>query len=66
MQVPTYAKYIKDILNNKKPFPSLEVIHLTMECSTSILNEPPQKRKDLGSPTPCSIKLQHFDQAYVT
>ncbi|WVZ80532.1 hypothetical protein U9M48_028001 [Paspalum notatum var. saurae] len=22
MQVPTYAKYLKDILNNKKPLPS--------------------------------------------
>ncbi|WVZ48697.1 hypothetical protein U9M48_000116 [Paspalum notatum var. saurae] len=59
MQVPTYAKYLKDILNNKKPLPSMEIVHLTEECSTAIL-----KKKDPGSPTiSCSIGTQHFDQA---
>ncbi|WVZ79907.1 hypothetical protein U9M48_027431 [Paspalum notatum var. saurae] len=38
MQVPTYAKYLKDILKNKKPLPSTEVVHLTEECSAAILN----------------------------
>ncbi|WVZ83371.1 hypothetical protein U9M48_030529 [Paspalum notatum var. saurae] len=64
MQVPTYAKYLKDILNNKKPLPSTEVVHLTEECSAAILNKPPQKKKDHGNPTiSCSIGTQHFDQA---
>ncbi|KAJ1255266.1 hypothetical protein BS78_K270700 [Paspalum vaginatum] len=59
MQVPTYAKYLKDILNNKKPLPSTEIVHLTEECSVAIL-----KKKDPGSPTiSCSIGTQHFDQA---
>jgi len=64
MQVPTYAKYLKDILNNKKPLPSTEIVHMTKECSAAILNQPPQKKKDPGSPTiPCSIGNQVFDQA---
>ncbi|KAJ1270500.1 hypothetical protein BS78_06G056600 [Paspalum vaginatum] len=51
MQVPTYAKYLKDILNNKKPLPSKEIVHLTKECSAAIL-----KKKDPRSPTiSCSI-----------
>ena len=64
MQVPTYAKYLKDILNNKKPLPSAEIVHMTEECSAAILNQPPQKKKDPGSPTiPCSIGNQVFNQA---
>ncbi|KAJ1275318.1 hypothetical protein BS78_05G126800 [Paspalum vaginatum] len=59
MRVPTYAKYFKDILNNKKPLPSMEMVHLTEECSAAVL-----KKKDPGSPTiSCSIGTQHFDQA---
>ncbi|KAJ1270405.1 hypothetical protein BS78_06G050000 [Paspalum vaginatum] len=61
---PTYAKCLKDILNNKKPLPSTKVVHLTEECSAAILNQPPQKKKDPGNPTiSCSIGTHHFDQA---
>ncbi|KAJ1288533.1 hypothetical protein BS78_02G096200 [Paspalum vaginatum] len=64
MDVPTYAKYLKEILNNKKPLPSTEVVHLTKECSAAILNQLPQKKKDPGNPTiSCSIGTQHCDQA---
>ena len=38
MQVPTYAKYIKDILGNKRELPTTEVVQLTEECSATILN----------------------------
>jgi hypothetical protein len=38
MQVPTYAKYIKDILGNKRSLPNTEVVQLTEECSAAILN----------------------------
>ena len=64
MQVPTYAKYLKDILNNKKPLPTSEVVHMTDECSTAILNQLPEKKKDPRCPTiSCSIGTQYFDQA---
>ena len=29
LHVPSYAKYIKDIINNKQPIPSTEVVKLT-------------------------------------
>jgi hypothetical protein len=51
IQVPTYAKYIRDILNKKRPLPFTEVIKLTEECSTSILNKLPEKKNDPGCPT---------------
>jgi hypothetical protein len=64
IQVPTYAKYIKDILNKKRPLPTTEVIKLTEECSAAILNKSPEKKKDLGCPTiDCSIRDQHFNNA---
>jgi hypothetical protein len=31
IQVPTYTKYIRDILNKKRPLPSTEVIKLIEE-----------------------------------
>jgi hypothetical protein len=40
------------------------VIKLTEECSTTILNISPAKKKDLGCPTiDCSIGDQHFNNA---
>jgi hypothetical protein len=64
MQVPIYSKYLKDILNKKKPLPSVEVMRLTEECSAAILNQLPEKKKDPWNPTiSCSIGTQQFDQA---
>lgn len=38
MRVPTYACYLKDILNNKRPLPTTEMVKLTEECSKAILH----------------------------
>jgi hypothetical protein len=46
MHVPTYAKYLKDILNNKRPLPTTDIFKLTEECSAAIL-----KKKDPVCPT---------------
>jgi hypothetical protein len=63
-QVPTYARYIRDILNNKRPLPTTNVIKLMEECSAAILNMSPEKKKDPRCPTiDCSIGDQHFDNA---
>ena len=51
MQVPTYAKYIKDILGNKRALPTTEVVQLTKECTATILNPLLVKKKDPGCPT---------------
>ena len=64
MQVPTYAKYIMDILGNKWMLPTTEVVQLTEECSTAILDPLLVKKKDPGYPTiTCSIGAQHFSNA---
>ena len=63
LHVPSYAKYIKDIINNKRPLPSTEVVMLTEECSVAIPDFP-KKKKDPRCPTiSCSIGVQYFDQA---
>jgi hypothetical protein len=41
LYVPSYAKYIKDIIFNKRPLPSIEVVKLVEECSAAILNHLP-------------------------
>ena len=64
IQVPTYAKYLRHILNNKRPLPITEVIKLMEECSAAILNTSPVKKKDPRCPTiDCSIKNQNFENA---
>ena len=63
LHVHSCAKYIKDIINNKRPLPSTEVVKLAEECSTAILDFL-EKKKDPGCPTiSCSIRIQYFDQA---
>jgi hypothetical protein len=60
--VPSYTKYIKDIINNKRPLPSMEVIKLIEECSIAIFNRLLEKKKDPGCPMiTCSIRAQQFD-----
>ena len=64
MQVPTYAKYIKDILGDKRTLPTTKVVQLTEECSAAILDPLLVKKKDPGCPTiTCSIGVQHFTNA---
>jgi hypothetical protein len=64
IQVLTYAKYLRDILNNKRPLPSTEVIKLTEECSAAILNMSPVKKKDLGCLTiDYTIESENFENA---
>jgi hypothetical protein len=62
LHVPSYAKYIKDIINNKRLLPSTEVIKLTEECSATILDCLLEKKKDPLVPTiACSIRIQYFE-----
>nr|XP_016446470.1 PREDICTED: uncharacterized protein LOC107771578 [Nicotiana tabacum] len=47
--VPKYAKYIKDIVENKRRLTEFETIALTEECTSRIQHKLPQKLKDPGS-----------------
>ncbi|XP_019242273.1 PREDICTED: uncharacterized protein LOC109226078 [Nicotiana attenuata] len=44
-----YAKYIKDIVSNKRRLTEFETVALTEECTSSIQRKFPQKLKDPGS-----------------
>ena len=56
-QMPSYVKFMKDILSNKRKLEEYETVALTEECSAILQKKLPPKLKDLGSFTiPCSIR----------
>ncbi|XP_050908905.1 uncharacterized protein LOC127122647 [Lathyrus oleraceus] len=55
-QMPSYAKFLKEILSNKKKFEDDETFMLTIECIAIILNNMPPKLKDPGAGV-CLIPL---------
>ncbi|PIN21873.1 DNA-directed DNA polymerase [Handroanthus impetiginosus] len=59
-QMPSYVKFMKDILSKKRRLGDYETVALTEECSAIIQNKLPPKLKDPGSFTiPCTIGT-HF------
>ncbi|CAH9113360.1 unnamed protein product [Cuscuta europaea] len=55
-EIPSYAKFLKGILSNKKKLAEFATISLTEECSAILQNKLPPKLKDPGSFTvPYSI-----------
>jgi hypothetical protein len=64
MQVPTYARYLKDILNQKRPIPMMDMLMFAKRCSAAILDGLPDKMGDPSVPTiSCLIGTHKFDQA---
>ena len=63
-QMPTYVKFIKDILLKKRRLEEYETIALTKECNAIIQKKLPHKLKDPGSFTiPCTIGNAVFERA---
>ncbi|PIN07717.1 DNA-directed DNA polymerase [Handroanthus impetiginosus] len=59
-QMPSYVKFMKDILSKKRRLGDYETVALTEKCSAIIQNKLPPKLKDPGSFTiPCTIGT-HF------
>ena len=55
-QMPSYVKFMKDILPKKRRLSDFETMNLTEECSVILQRKLPQKIKDPGSFTiPCTI-----------
>ena len=55
-QMPSYVKFMKDILSNKRKLEEYETLALTEECSAILQKKLPPKLKDPGSFTiPCTI-----------
>ena len=62
--MPSYAKFLKEILSNKKKLEDNETVMLTAECSAIIQNNMPPKLKDPGSfSIPCVIGKFVIDKA---
>ncbi|XP_027368262.1 uncharacterized protein LOC113874229 [Abrus precatorius] len=63
-QMPKYAKFLKDLLSNKKKLEELATITLNEECSAILQNKMPEKLKVPGSFTlPCLIDRLIVDRA---
>ena len=63
-QMPSYAKFLKEILTNKRKIDVDETVALTEECSAIIQNKMPPKLKDPGSfSTPCVIGSHIINKA---
>ncbi|KAD4180096.1 hypothetical protein E3N88_28687 [Mikania micrantha] len=55
-QMPKYAKFLKDLLTNKKKLEEFSTVTLSEECSAILQNKLPAKMSDPGSFTiPCLI-----------
>ncbi|MCI44642.1 hypothetical protein A2U01_0065881, partial [Trifolium medium] len=55
-QMPTYAKFLKELLTKKRKHLDDDTVDMTEECSALIQRKLPQKKKDPGSFTIlCSI-----------
>ena len=63
-QMPNYAKFLKEILKNKRKIAEEGIVNLTATCSAIIKQKFPTKMKDPGSFTiPCSIGKYEFKKA---
>ncbi|XP_022899399.1 uncharacterized protein LOC111412708 [Olea europaea var. sylvestris] len=62
--MPSYAKFMKDILSNKRKLEDNEIVMLAEECSAILQHKLPLKLKDPRSFTiPCNIGNLYIDKA---
>ncbi|KAK5775799.1 hypothetical protein PVK06_043741 [Gossypium arboreum] len=62
--MPTYAKFLKELLTNKRNFKDLPTVELNEECSAILQNKLPTKLKDPGNFTiPCLIGSLNVEKA---
>ena len=63
-QIPSYVKFMKDILSKKRRLSDFETVNLIEECSSILKRKLPQKLKDPGSFTiPFTIGNSIFERA---
>ncbi|CAL1395347.1 unnamed protein product [Linum trigynum] len=63
-KMPKYAKFMKDLLTNKRKLGELSTVMLNEECSAILQNKLPEKRKDPRSFTiPCMIGSFHIGKS---
>ena len=62
-QMPSYVKFMKKILSNKRRLSDIDTVNLTEECNAILQRKLPQKLKDPGSFTiPCKIGNSIFEK----
>ncbi|KAK0583647.1 hypothetical protein LWI29_000886 [Acer saccharum] len=65
-QMPTYVRFLKELLSNKRKLEEFETVALTEECSAILQNKLPPKLKDPGKFTiPCTIGHVKFESALI-
>ncbi|XP_056685964.1 uncharacterized protein [Spinacia oleracea] len=63
-QMPSYTRFLKEILSGKRDLDVKETVNLTENCSAIILNKTPPKHKDPGSfSIPFAIKELEISNA---
>ena len=63
-QMPSYVKFMKDILSNKRRLSNFETVNHIEECSAIFKRKLPQKLKDSSLFTiPCTIGNCIFERA---
>ena len=63
-QMPSYVKFMKDILSRKRRLSDFETVNLTEECSAILQRKFPHKLKDPSNFTiPCKIGTSIFERA---
>ncbi|XP_022867171.1 uncharacterized protein LOC111386901 [Olea europaea var. sylvestris] len=63
-QMPSYAKFLNDILSNKRKLEEHETVCLNEKCSAILLKKLPPKLKDPRSFTiPCTIDFNYFEHS---
>ncbi|XP_057790883.1 uncharacterized protein LOC131007994 [Salvia miltiorrhiza] len=63
-QMPSYAKFLKEVISNKRKMGENETVNLTEECSAVLQRKIPTKIKDPRSFTiPCDIGNDRFGKA---
>ncbi|XP_070011090.1 uncharacterized protein [Nicotiana sylvestris] len=64
LQMPSYAKFLKEILSSKRKLEEVSVVTLTEKCSAILQNKLPQKLGDPSSFTiPCILGGVYFEKA---
>lgn len=62
-QISSYAKFLKNILNNKRNLVDFETVKFSEECPTILQNKLPHKLKDPDSFfIPCTIGSSIFNK----
>ncbi|CAN6566835.1 unnamed protein product [Malus baccata var. baccata] len=65
-QIPSYAKFLKELCSKKKKFLEYEKVILTEQCSAVLLHKLPPKKKDPGSFTiSCTIGSLDFHKVLI-